>query len=129
MILSHGRIIHVSTWIFDLRRNISVYPGLTDPLTSFITANYNKVYFLKGMTLSNAQKINKVTIFSIIIEKELDFCILRWLKGNFDHIHNTADMDLLKIVPVEILLNFGNYFRTFKLGFSKFPSGIVFLPY
>ena len=29
----------------------------------------------------------------------------------------TADTNLLKIVPVEILLNFGNYFRTLQLGF------------
>ena len=28
----------------------------------------------------------------------------------------TADTDLLKMVPVEILLNFGNYFRTLQLG-------------
>ena len=40
---------------------------------------------------------------------------------------NTANVDLLKMVPVEILLNFGNYFRTFQLGFWKFLSGIVFL--
>ena len=31
------------------------------------------------------------------------------------------------MVPVEILLNFGNYFRTLQLGFLKFLSGIVFL--
>ena len=30
---------------------------------------------------------------------------------------NTANVDLLKMVPVEILLNFGNYFRTLQLGF------------
>ena len=29
----------------------------------------------------------------------------------------TANVDLLKMVPVEILLNFGNYFRTLQLGF------------
>ena len=29
----------------------------------------------------------------------------------------TADSDLLKMVPVEILLNFGNYFRILQLGF------------
>ena len=29
----------------------------------------------------------------------------------------TADTDLLKMVPVEILLNFGNYVRTLQLGF------------
>ena len=28
-----------------------------------------------------------------------------------------ADTNLLKMVPVEILLNFGNYFRTLQLGF------------
>ena len=28
-----------------------------------------------------------------------------------------ADTDLLKMVPVGILLNFGNYFRTQQLGF------------
>ena len=39
----------------------------------------------------------------------------------------TANVDLLKMVPVEILLNFGNYFRTLQLGFWKFLSGIVFL--
>ena len=33
------------------------------------------------------------------------------------------------MVPVEILLNFGNYFRTLQLGFWKFLSGIVFLHY
>ena len=31
------------------------------------------------------------------------------------------------MVPVEILLNFGKYFRTLQLGFWKFLSGIVFL--
>ena len=35
----------------------------------------------------------------------------------FDNQMNcTADTDLLKMVPVEILLNFGNYFRTLQLG-------------
>ena len=29
----------------------------------------------------------------------------------------TANAGLLKIVPVKILLNFGNYFRTLQLGF------------
>ena len=29
----------------------------------------------------------------------------------------TANVDLLKMVPVEILLNFGNYFGTLQLGF------------
>ena len=29
----------------------------------------------------------------------------------------TADTDLLKMVPVEILLNFGNYFLPLQLGF------------
>ena len=33
---------------------------------------------------------------------------------------NTADTDLLKMVHVEILLNFGNYFRTLQLEFNKF---------
>ena len=32
---------------------------------------------------------------------------------------DTADTDLLKIVPVEMLLNFGNYFRTLQLGFEN----------
>ena len=32
-------------------------------------------------------------------------------------ISHTANVDLLKMVPVEILLNFGNYFRTLQLGF------------
>ena len=42
----------------------------------------------------------------------------------------TADTDLLKRVPVEILLNlFSNYFHTIQLGFLKFLSGIVFLHY
>ena len=44
-----------------------------------------------------------------------------------DLLSRTANMDLLKMVPVEILLNFGNYFRTLQLGFWKFISGIVFL--
>ena len=39
----------------------------------------------------------------------------------------TADTNLLKMVPVEILLNFGNYFRTLQIGFWKFLSGIMFL--
>ena len=39
----------------------------------------------------------------------------------------TANVDLLKMVHVEILFNFGNYFRTLQLGFGKFLSGIVFL--
>ena len=30
---------------------------------------------------------------------------------------NTADTNLLKMVPVEILLNFENNFRTLQLGF------------
>ena len=29
----------------------------------------------------------------------------------------TANVDLLKMVPVETLLNFGNYFRTLQFGF------------
>ena len=40
---------------------------------------------------------------------------------------NTADTDLQKMVPVEKLLNCGNYFLTLQLGFWKFLSGIVFL--
>ena len=43
--------------------------------------------------------------------------------------HNTADTDLLKMVPVEILLNIGNYFCTLQLGFRKFISWKVFLHY
>ena len=31
----------------------------------------------------------------------------------------TADKKLLKIVPIEIWLNFGNYFRTLQLGILK----------
>ena len=31
--------------------------------------------------------------------------------------YSTADTDLLKMVPVEILLNFGNHFSTLQLGF------------
>ena len=31
--------------------------------------------------------------------------------------YNTADRDLVKMFPVEILINFGNYFRTLQLGF------------
>ena len=31
--------------------------------------------------------------------------------------NSTADKYLLKMVPVEILLNFGNDFRTLQLGF------------
>ena len=38
-----------------------------------------------------------------------------------------ANVDSLKMVPVKILLNFGNYFHTLQLGFWKFLSGIVFL--
>ena len=41
----------------------------------------------------------------------------------------TTDTDLLKMVPVEILINFGNYFRTLQLGFHIFLSGMVFLHY
>ena len=39
----------------------------------------------------------------------------------------TADTDLLKMVPIEILLKFGNYFYTLQLGFWIFLSGIVLL--
>ena len=42
-------------------------------------------------------------------------------------LYPTASVDLLKMVPIEIFLNFGNYFRTLQLGFGKFLSGIVFL--
>ena len=42
------------------------------------------------------------------------FCLPQWLKKT---VQATADKDLLKLVPVEILLNFGNYFRTLQLGF------------
>ena len=45
----------------------------------------------------------------------------------FFETNHTANVDLLKMVPVEILLNFGNYSRTLQLGFWKFLSGIVFL--
>ena len=41
----------------------------------------------------------------------------------------TADTNLLKMVHVEILLIFINYFRPLQLGFWKFLSGIVFLHY
>ena len=41
----------------------------------------------------------------------------------------TANKDLLKMVPVEILLNFRNSFRTLQLGLWIFLSGIVFLHY
>ena len=41
------------------------------------------------------------------------------------NIGSTADTDLLKMVPVEILLNFENYFCTLQLGLS----GIMFLYY
>ena len=41
------------------------------------------------------------------------------------HFH-TADTDLLKVVPVEILLNFGNYFCTLELGFEHFFQELCF---
>ena len=41
----------------------------------------------------------------------------------------TADTDLLKMVYVEILPNFENYFGILQLGFWKFLSGIMFLHY
>ena len=46
---------------------------------------------------------------------------MEWQKGDFflmtiRYLH-TANVDLLKMVPVEILLNFRNYFRTLQLGF------------
>ena len=40
--------------------------------------------------------------------------------------HITADTDLLKMVPVEILLNFGNYFCTLRLGFENFFQELCF---
>ena len=46
---------------------------------------------------------------------------------NVQNYFHTANVELLKMVPVEILLNFGNYFRTLQLGFWKFLSWIVFL--
>ena len=42
---------------------------------------------------------------------------------------NRGCADLLKMVDVEILLNFGNCFCTLQLGFWKFLSGIMFLHY
>ena len=33
------------------------------------------------------------------------------------NLRSTSNTDLMKMVPVEILPNFGNYFRTLKLGF------------
>ena len=42
---------------------------------------------------------------------------------------STADTDLLKMVPIEKLLNFVYYFRTLQLGYQKFLSRIVFLHY
>ena len=43
------------------------------------------------------------------------------ISNNFSKIpqckHNTADTDLLKMVPVEILLNFGNHICTLQFGF------------
>ena len=48
---------------------------------------------------------------------------------NFNSNDLTADTDLLKMVPVEILLNFGNYFLTLQSGFCKFLFEIVFLHY
>ena len=38
----------------------------------------------------------------------------------------TADTDLLKMVPVEILLNFENYFCTLQLGFQIFFQELCF---
>ena len=38
------------------------------------------------------------------------------LKGHFLASYLHADMDLLKTIPVEILLNFGNYFCTLQFG-------------
>ena len=48
------------------------------------------------------------------------------------HLRNSINVthgrtDLLKMVRVEILPNFGNYFCTLELGFWKFLSWIVFL--
>ena len=42
--------------------------------------------------------------------------IVHVVLGDLVHVVFTADTDLLKMVPVEILLNFKNYFRTLKLG-------------
>ena len=39
------------------------------------------------------------------------------MSENYLLINNTAETDLLKIVPVKILLNFGNYIHTLQLRF------------
>ena len=51
---------------------------------------------------------------------QLQLAKLLLVLPNFDLINNygvTADTDLLKMVPVEIMLNFVKYFCTLQLGF------------
>ena len=85
-------------------------------------------YYLKNVRyrVSNPPNYKKIVfLFYSNMSYILSNPVIRSFYGKFP----TADTDLLKMVPVKILLNFGNYFRTLQLRFSKFLSGIVFLHY
>ena len=81
----------------------------------------NQIYYLKRMTICTTLLLSPPFLPQIIRGKEKR----KSTKGG----DFTANVDWLKMVPVEILLNFGNYFRTLQLGFWKFLSGIVFFHY
>ena len=68
------------------------------------------------------QNLNNVIPFTENRDDKLGDIHL-YLQGN----HGCTDV--LKMVRVQILLNFGNYFCTLQLGFWKILSGIVFFHY
>ena len=84
--------------------------------------------------------------FEAIIDQFLEICFVYcamcdfnpwWFQRRVQDSCNNSKMEKmvfflfpkLKMVPVEILLNFGDYFRTLQLRFWKFLSRIVFLHY
>ena len=100
-------------------------------LWKFLSVFYYPVFILFFLLLQNPIIRSGVSKFPVLTFK-FEY-ILRWIRihrlkcdGSETLIYTTANVNLLKSVPVKILLNFGNYFRTLQLGFWKFLSGIVF---
>ena len=108
--------------------------GIQKNLTRFVMKNSLNMHL--RLKISYAHKTNFLTKIIIncigqtkskqkyIFTIAITFLRLQW---NFKAYHRWHEFT--ENGPVEILLNFGNHFRTLQLGFWKFLLGIVFLHY
>ena len=103
--------------LYQLEQNLWWIPNL-----SYFLLFFSSLLKIEGRRKGEWSSKNGLNFFqnSFWIDQ---ICVTKTIK------EITADTDLLKMVHVEILLNFKNHFRTLQLGFWKFLSIIGFLHY